>query len=109
MSIPAGIVTSKLRCLTVRPPPRQVGQGFLITLPVALQLEQGATLEKAPKGVFCWRLTCPAPRQTEQVSADVPFAAPEPLHSEQLSFLEYLICFFTPNTASSKLIKIGFD
>ena len=72
-------------------------------MPVPRHLEQVVVVEKAKPPAPRWMRTWPAPRQSGQVSAVVPAAQPEPLHSSQVSVRLSSISLVQPKAASSKV------
>ena len=59
--------------------------GSEIICPTPLQVGHSATWVKLPNGVLVALLTCPLPPHVVQVVGPVPFFAPVPLHTSQVS------------------------
>ena len=83
--MPAGMVTDTRCFFRTLPDPPHFLQGVWMIFPVPRHLEQVVVVEKAKPPAPRWMRTWPAPRQSGQVSAVVPAAQPEPLHSSQVS------------------------
>src|SRR6218665_3571401 len=104
-STPAGIATLSDFSLRVRPEPPQLPQGVLMVCPAPLQVGQVRSTVKNP----CCARTRPAPRQVSQVSALVPFSAPDPLQGAQPCHVDTLIGASLPVKESSSVISISYD
>src|SRR4051812_22274952 len=90
-----------MRTLTARglrstPVPRQVRQGVSIRIPVPPHVRHGWLNENSP-----WlSSSTPRPPHVEQMTGDVPGAAPVPLHVVQAASLVTLTVVVMPLTAS---------
>ena len=102
-SMPAGTVTGTRCFFRTLPAPPQVLQGVWMSFPVPRHLAQGLVVEKENPPAPLWMRTWPMPRQSGQVSAVVPAAQPEPLHSSQTAVRFRSISLVQPKAASSKL------
>src|SRR5258706_3712906 len=92
VSTPAGTLTDKVFTPRVRPAPRQLLHGSLITFPVPEQVKQVLATLKKP----CWKRTCPRPPQAWQAIGAVPDFAPLPPQLGQTSLLGILIRVLIP-------------
>ena len=107
-STPAGMSTFIFLWLSFIPFPLHLLQGLSITFPVPLHLLHTFVVILCIKPRLCTSLTIPCPSHCEQCSNEPPSLAPEPLQSEQLSFLGTVISFSIPRYASSKLTFISY-
>ena len=102
VSTPDGILTESDRSFSVRPAPRQLEQGFLITCPAPEQVGQVLSTVKNP----CCARTLPIPEHVPHLLGSLPDAAPDPPHGSQDTAVGTLIVFCKLLYASSRVTRI---
>lgn len=100
LSTPAGILTVSVRRERMRPSPAHSWHGVGTTVPKPWHCGQGREVMTWPRNERVTCETSPRPRHMSQVCAEVPGAAPSPLHVVQTTAVSTWMSLVVPKAAS---------